>query len=90
MPHPYEEIEQAATILAIAKWHIESGDKRGNMLIETLLKVFPDTPAAEEAAQLLLERIGLKHQHIALRQYPKRVGSEFGQRIPYTVYQESL
>ena len=51
----YPDHEHAQTLLEIAKEEIADGDtKRGYKLLNLLIVVFPDTPAADEASEFLM------------------------------------
>ena len=53
------DTETAQNILDLANEQLGTwADARGRLMLKTIIKDFPDTPAAEEARQLLLMRDG--------------------------------
>jgi len=54
-----EDLAAAETLLRLAKKHLDGDDReqpRCRLLLYTILSIYPNTPAADEAAKMLAER----------------------------------
>ena len=59
MKNQPEDLSAAETLLTLAKEHLDGDERehpRGRLLLDTIISIYPHTPAANEALRMLAER----------------------------------